>query len=84
MSVKNLGFVWITFCGHFKIVVFEMDNYIKNPDLSLFCRKSPHFSFLQKWALTFQFSAKLDLDISIFYKLVPCMAFQFFDISICP
>ena len=36
----------------------ERDNYTKNPDLLLFCRKSHHFSFLQNWTLTFQFPAK--------------------------
>ena len=60
----------------------KRDNYIKNLDLLFFCRKSPHFSFLQNWTLTFQFSAKLDLDISIFCKLVLCIIFQFSDISI--
>ena len=47
-------------------LVVKHENNTKNPDLSLFCKKSLHFLFLQNWILTFQYSA----------KLVPCMAWK--------
>ena len=39
------------------MLILNRDNYSKNPDLSLFYRKSLYFLFLQNWTLTFQFSA---------------------------
>ena len=47
--------------------LIKMDNYTKNPDLSLFCKKKITPLFI---------SIKLDIDISISYKLVPCVAWK--------